>query len=345
VTLNIGGISLETNHKVNLTAAEKMNLWTTYMTDSMTICMLKHFIKNVDDEEIRPLIQYALHLSNQHVQKVSDIFREEKLAVPLGFTEEDVNENAPRLYPDAYYLLYLHKQSNLGLNANGVALSTSIRANIRKFYSELIASTVELHNRTMDVILNKGIAVRPPFIGGPDKVEFVEKQNFLTGWFGNRRPLTAIEATHLFYHILRNTFGSSLLTGFAQVTDNQEVKNMMDRGRKIASKIVETCGSILSESELPAPSTWDAQPTNSTVAPWSDKLMMYHTSVLTGAGIGFYGTSLGTAVRRDLGGYYTRIMAEAAQYGEDLANIMIDNSWMEKPPQAPNRRALINNKK
>jgi hypothetical protein len=196
----------------------------------------------------------------------------------------------------------------------------------------------------MDVILNKGLAIRPPFVGGPDKVEYVEKQSFLTGWFGERRPLTALEATHLFYHIIRNTLASSLLTGFAQVADNKEVRNIMDRGRKIASKIVETSGSILSESELPAPSTWDAQPTNSTTAPWSDKLMMYHVSALTGAGVGYYGSSLGQTLRRDLGVYYNRVISEALQYGEEIASTMINNNWLEKPPTAPNRRALIHEK-
>jgi hypothetical protein len=75
---------LETNRKVNLTSVEKMNLWTTYMTDSMAVCIFKHFLKNIDDNEVRPIIECALHLSTQHVERVSNIFKEEKLAVPPG---------------------------------------------------------------------------------------------------------------------------------------------------------------------------------------------------------------------------------------------------------------------
>jgi hypothetical protein len=33
-------------------------------------------------------------------------------------------------------------------------------------------------------------------------------------------------------------------------------------------------------------------------------------------------------------------MAEAGEYSEDGANLMIEHGWMEKPPSAPDRKVL-----
>ncbi|WP_090746080.1 DUF3231 family protein [Mesobacillus persicus] len=51
-------------------------------------------------------MEHALELSKQHVQVVTKIFNEEGHAIPQGFTEEDMNINAPRLFSDEYFLFY-----------------------------------------------------------------------------------------------------------------------------------------------------------------------------------------------------------------------------------------------
>ncbi|SET17743.1 Protein of unknown function [Salinibacillus kushneri] len=72
----------------------------------------------------------------------------------------------------------------------------------------------------------------------------------------------------------------------------------------------------------------------STTAPFSDKLMMFQVSLLTGISLGYYGVALGTVSRRDLSAKFMRILTETLQYAEDGANILIDHNWMEKPPSS-----------
>ncbi|WNF35110.1 DUF3231 family protein [Bacillaceae bacterium IKA-2] len=86
-------------------------------------------------------------------------------------------------------------------------------------------------------------------------------------------------------------------------------------------------------------------PTASTITPYSEKLMMFHTATLNSVGIGHYGRSLGLSPRRDLGANYLRLSAEIALYAEDGTNIMIDNGWLEQPPQATDRDQLNKNQK
>jgi hypothetical protein len=336
---------LETQHKVNLTSSEITNLWTNIMNDSMAICIFEHYLATVEDTEIHSVIEYAMSLSKKHVQTITSIFNEEKIAVPRGFTKEDVNSNAPRLFPDTFYLMYVHNQAKFGLNAYSVALSNAARADIRKFYSELLASSTQLYNQSSEVLLEKGLFLRSPGIPMPQTVEFVKKQSFLTGWFGDRRPLNGIEIAHIFFNLVRNLTGSALTLGLSQTAKSSQIQKYMNRGHNISRKHVEIFQSLLAEDNLPAPNNWDAVPTDSTIPPFSDKLMMFHIAGLNGAGIGYYGASLGVSSRRDLGAHYSRLTTEVIQFAEDGVNIMIDNGWLEKPPQAPDRQALVEGKK
>jgi hypothetical protein len=83
--------------------------------------------------------------------------------------------------------------------------------------------------------------------------------------------------------------------------------------------------------------------TDSTESPFSDKLMMYHTVVLTAIGLGNYGLAVSASPRRDLVTQYTCLASEIGLYDEDGANIMIDHGWMEQPPQSINRYKLAKN--
>ncbi|MEW9674142.1 DUF3231 family protein [Ammoniphilus sp. 3BR4] len=100
----------------------------------------------------------------------------------------------------------------------------------------------------------------------------------MTGFFGERRPLNAIEITYLFKNIECNSMGKAMMMGFAQVAKTAEVKDYFQRGKRISSKQMEIFSSILIEDDLPAPMSWDSHVTASTVSSFSEKLMMFHTA-------------------------------------------------------------------
>jgi hypothetical protein len=330
---------------IKITSAEMANLWTSYQNDTMAICFIKHCLAHVVDNEVQEVLEYALHLSERHIKTVTSIMTAENFPIPYGFTEQDVDLSAPRLFSDSFYLYYIRNMAQLGENAYTVAHSNSSRADIRKLYTECIYSSAELLNRSTSLLQNKGLYVRPPYIPIPQQADFVQKQNFLTGWLGDRRPLSAIEIMNLFFNLQRNAIGSSLLMGFSQVAKSKVVQNYFVRGKEIATKHVEIFSSILREDDIPAAQTWDSEATASTLAPFSDKLMMFHAVAMNSAGIGYYGASMGTSQRRDVASMYSRLLLEAAQYAEDGANIMINNVWMEQPPTAADRDALVSGKK
>jgi len=74
--------------------------------------------------------------------------------------------------------------------------------------------------------------------------------------------------------------------------------------------------------------------TDSTIAPFSEKLMMYHIVTSGQISISNDGLALAESLRSDLSITYMRFLTEAMAYSKDGADIMINNKWFEQPPQA-----------
>ncbi|MEK4029905.1 DUF3231 family protein [Pseudobacillus sp. FSL P4-0506] len=325
---------------IKLTSSELSSLFGAYVSDTLSICVLSYFLNHVEDSDIKDCVKFALESAQTRMKKEESIFRAEGIVIPVAFSEQDVNVRAPRLYSDEFILHYVSNIGVMGLNAYATALPTTARQDIREFFSLCLQAATELFNQSVDILLNKGLYIRPPYIPYPQVTEFVHKQHFLAGWVGEQRPLTSTEISFLFMNLYRNTLGSALLTGFSQTAHSKEIRKYMERGAEIGQHHSAVFAKFLEESNLPVPTASHFTVTDSVEAVFSDKLMMSHTAALYNAGSGFYGRSIGGSSRKDLSAAYSRLMIEVGEYSLDGAKIMIENGWVEKPPSAPNRKDL-----
>jgi hypothetical protein len=327
-------------NNIRLTAPEIAALWTQFMFDTMSICFIKYALEHIDDEDIKEVYETALLLSKEHIQAVEEFFKGENFPIPQGFTDKDVNTKAPRLFQDPFYLYYLYIFTLQGLTGYSLSVSTSIRADLREYFIKCNTDTMILFEKIIDCMLSKGIYTRPPVITPADSVRFVEHQSFLTGWLGQRRPLTAMEIGDITFNLNKMHLHVALKVAFTQVVSSDKIRQYISRGIDISNKHIEIFGTIFREEKLNSPPSWQSYITNSTTPPFSDKLMMYMVQLSTQIAIAFYGTALSVSSRRDLGEKYVTLNMELAKYAEDGANLMIDHSWLEEPPMASDRRKL-----
>lgn len=322
-----------------LNATEIAALWATHQEYSMMACFYKHFLSHVADRDIRAVLEFAMDIAQKRVTWVMDTLSKEKLPPPTGFTDEDVREQAPRLYSDPFYLHFLINKAKIALEINSFALTTSARPDIRKFYEQCCASTVRLYQKATDLSLANGFYIRPPYVATARETDFVQKQSFLAGYFGPKRPLLAMEISSLFHGILTNSFGKEVLTGFRQVAGDAQVRHYIDRGIKLAGKIIDMHTSVLRAEDIPVSMEWDTLVTDSTFSPFSDRLMVTLVLYMNAAGVVNNATAISTNFRRDLASHYTRAMADTVSYAEDGVNLMIKNGWLEEPPRVADRRS------
>ncbi|MBS4175606.1 DUF3231 family protein [Bacillus sp. FJAT-49736] len=332
---------METEHNIKLTASEISQLWAAYLDSSLSHCIFTYFLEYVEDTQIKAVIEKAFNIAQTHLQKLVTIFTSEGYPVPHGFkVEEDVNLSAPRLFSDPFILYFMHHMSETALGFYSIAKTVCARADVQSYFSECIRELDEFETLSKNLLLSKGLYIRSPQINPPEKVHFVKNEHFLAGWFGRRKTLTVGEISNLVVNFQRNALGKATMIGFSQVAQSKEVRQFMKKGKDIAEKHLTVFGEVLKESDLPVPMSWETGVTSSTIAPFSDKMMMFMTTALIGLSIGFYATSMATSFRKDLSLNYVRLSAEIGTYAEEGAKIMIKNGWLEEQPLSDDRDRL-----
>ncbi|WP_204517207.1 DUF3231 family protein [Brevibacillus fulvus] len=331
--------------KEKLTSAEQGKLWVTYVGNTMSICVLSYMLNHVEDAEIKAVLEDAISLSKQFVQTIKDIFVQDNFPVPKGFTAQDVNVNAPRLFEDDFYLQYLKYVGKAGISLYSIAIPLVSRPDVRSFFTQLIDLTVKFLNQVNQLLEKKGLITKPPYIPYPTKVDTITKHSYLNGFFGPVRPLQALEITHLHDNLENNATSRAVLIAFSQVAQSAQAKAYFRRGIELASKHYDAFREIMQTEGLTSPPIFDSLVTTSTTAPFSDRLMLFHKLDMYAVRIRAYGNAMSMSPRHDVAEKYARFIVEVGNYVEDGANILIQHGWMEQPPQAVDRNELTANNK
>jgi len=328
------------NMKERMTSAEIGKLWAIYMGNTMSVCMLTYFLKHTDDKEIKHIVQGALNLSEKFIQEITKILENSKIPIPMGFKNEDVNLDAPRLFADRFYLHYLKYVAKAGLSLYSTAIPLMVRPDVRDFLVECNKSTISLLTSLNEVLERKGYLTKPPLIPLPKKAEFVKKQGYLNGFLGDIRPLHALEIAHLHDNIENDATSKALILGFIQVAKHEDVKGFFQRGKEINIKHIESCAKELNKEDLPSHPLLDDLVEPSTTSPFSDKLMMFHKIDMFSMKVRSYANAISLNGRRDIGILFSKFLFDIGKYVEDGASIMISKEWMEQPPHAIDRDEL-----
>jgi hypothetical protein len=324
-----------------LTAGEVSELFNAYLANSAAGCQLSYFLKKSGDPDIRAVAEFALNLSQKTVKQIAGIFKIVNHPTPKGFSEKDVNLNAQKLYTDNFMLTFIRFMARFELVNYCEARSSSMHIIVRHFFNETIIETMKLFDMADDLLLSKGLYAKEPSIPTPNRIDFIKKQSFLNGFFGDKRPLNANEINRLYLSFQRNSLGKAFLIGLSQGTKDKELLNYLIRGKELSEKHMEVMGSFLKKEDLPVPTSLDSEVTASTEQVFSDKLVAFLVGGSAGLGPEITGTSLSKVMRRDIALAFSRLMGEVALFAEDGMKLMIDREWFERIPEAIDREELI----
>lgn len=331
-----------TEHQQNkqLTSSELADLFANFQGDSMFTCVFEHFLQVVEDDEVKDYVEFAIALSKRHVKQISDIFTLEKIPIPIAFGEQDVRKDAPRLFSDMFMIFYITQMASISMTIYSSAYGNASRQDIMNYFRNNINDSAETYERGIHLLLTKGMDLSPPTIPYAKKVDFVEEKSFISIFTGRDRPLTAPEIKHLQYLINTNILGKSLMLGFSQVASSKKIREYFQEGAKLAGKQIKGLSIVLENQDLPSPKLLDAQVTDSTSSPFSDKLMMFHGSLAGSVALTNMGTALGQMMRHDLAAEIMTTIPVIGKYSNDGLNMMIEHGWVEEPFTAADRKKL-----
>lgn len=324
-----------------LTSVEIGNLWYSYNYESLAHHIFVYFLKHMKDPNIKPVLTNLVDASKNVLSLLKSVFIKEGIPIPRGIASEDINLNAPRLFSDNLFIPMLKLMVKAALQFYSLAYSDSSRKDIREFFRDSVDRLLMHNQQAAELMQTKGTPVPPPYIPIPNKVDFIKKQNFMAGFFKNKRPLTALEINNIFFSAQANALGKALLLGFSQVAKSTEIKHFITRGKNLSNQYFADLNKILLNQNITVPPSFDGEVTDSTESPFSDRMMLFYITYMNSLGLQRYGVALSMVQRHDLSAMFAKMMVEVGTLANDGAKLMINNEWMEQPPLAPDRDTLI----
>ncbi|MDF2841413.1 MAG: hypothetical protein K0Q99_2185 [Clostridia bacterium] len=333
---------MTTEAKIQLTSSELGTLWMTYQSTTASLLMYDLMKEQTIDKEAKSILTSYISEAQNIKNEIVKVFNSEKAVIPIGFDERDIIRETSPLFDDFFHIMYLRQILKLNFQQSAIFSAMAYMKEVHDIFKLNYDIANKYYVMTTNYLLAKGVLTRPPYVAMPKQVEFVEDKNYMSGFniLSDKRSLNTIEVGYINESIQANVFGTQLMTGFAQVAKESEVKKYFIKGKELSKKIVTELSNIMMQSDIQPPSTWAGKATDSTNPPFNDKLMMYITSLISSSAVAFNVLGTTYSMRSDLQIKLGLLSKDIFQFAKEGAELMIKHKWMEEPPQMEDRNQL-----
>ncbi|QPC48146.1 DUF3231 family protein [Mangrovibacillus cuniculi] len=322
-------------HQAKLTSSEIGTLWMTYQQKTMFLRIMEFFLEHAEREEEKQLLQYVYDVISPFPDRIAQFFTDEDGKAPIGFTSEDVSVGTPKLYDNGYDIMFIRVMKQISMGMHTLHLSMSYREDVCSLYRELTSITQEIYSKCTAYLIDNGQIARAPYVPMPKANYFVDDKKYLKGQslLGDKRMLNTVELAHIYQGVESNTVGFIMIKSFHQVAKTDDIKKYFAEGMDLARDIIVKFTKEIEDSQLPAPTASGGNITNSVISPFSEKLMMYCTSLFSSFSLGKNAIGTAFSFRNDLPVEVTLIAKDIFDYAHSGARIMIKHGWLEEPPR------------
>jgi len=326
-----------------INVSEVGSLWQTYQEKTLIMRFLEYFIEKADDPKARNILGGLWQELDFYVKEMENLFSEQGMVIPVGFTSDDVHLEAPKLYDNGFDIMFVRILKEVSMGLYTLGLNMAYNKKVMSIYEGLTTVTQKIYKLATCYLLERGILALPPKVSMPQKTEFIKNKRYMEGFklFGEKRSLTDLEVGIIHHNLEVNNIGMQLITGFAQCAQNKEVKQYFLKGKELAKKQIKVMEDLLLEGDVQLSATSGATVTTSTVPPFSDKLMIHCIYILNGFGLIGSGTGGFFSLRNDLAMKTLLLAKDVYFYAQEGIEIKIKNGWFEEPPQMEDRAQII----
>ncbi|WP_248560162.1 DUF3231 family protein [Niallia sp. NCCP-28] len=320
--------------KRKLSSTELGALWMTFQKKTMILRILEYFIETAEDKQAKKLMEGLWKELHPKVEEIKQLFKEERAALPTGFTSSDVNIYAPKLYDNRFDIMLCRILKEISMGLYTLHLTMAYREDIIKLYQQLSALTQNYYEQFTNYLMEEDMLLAPNFINMPKTVDYITDKAYLKGTniLGQKRKLNTIEYGYIYHGIETNIVGMQMITGFAQCAKNPDIKKYFLKGKNLSKSILSEMGNMLINDDIYAPATSGGNITSSTESPFSDKLMMFCTYLMCNFSLGGQSFGAGFSLRNDVNLKLALLAKDVYEYTREGVMAMIDHGWMEEPP-------------
>lgn len=318
-----------------MSAAELGALWMTYQKKTMILRFLEYFIENSNDDQAKELMEGLCKELYPMNNELANLLDNDGASRPNGFTKENVYLNAPKLYDNGFDILFSRVLKEISMGMYVLHMTTAYREDIIQFYKKLTEITQTYYGHFTQYLLEKGLLSRPNFTTMPTSVGYIMSTDYMKGTnlFGEKRPINTVEYGTLYHSIETNITGMQLMASFSQCAKDDQVKKYFTKGCELSKEIINGTEKILLEHNIQPPAGPGGTVTSSTEAPFSDKLMMFCSYLLSGFSMGGHGFNAAFIMRHDITRHTLPFAKDVYEFSMEGAKLMMEKGWMEEPPR------------
>jgi len=323
----------------SLTSAEVSSVWAGYMKGSFEQRFFQYFLETTEDGEIKKIVERMLNQSRVSIEQTKAIFMNENIAIPLGFTDEDIRVKALKMFSDTFILYFCNDIVLLSLSTFSSAISDCTRKDVRNYFQTSLEFTLNMQNDINDLMLAKGVYLRPPQIAIDNVVDFVDEKKYFSGLLGGSRPINVAEIANLSRIIHRAQFSKMIFVAFGKIAKSKEIGLHFNKGRDEIQKVLDSLQEVLEKENIPISASSDYEIFDIDVPPFSDRLMLFFVNMCLGIFcFNMVAQAMTSSFRTDIVSKVTKIMNDMKLYYGEGLKLTIKNGWLERPPQSINRR-------
>src|SRR5262249_17250237 len=143
---------------------------------------LEYFFETADDQRAKNITGGLWESLNSYVLEIEAIFKEQGMVKPVGFTKEDVNLEAPKLYDNGFDVMFTRILKEVSMGMYTMNMNMSYNNRIIKLYEGLTSITQRVYLLATQYLLEKGILSLPPKATMPKTVEFIKSKKYQSGF-------------------------------------------------------------------------------------------------------------------------------------------------------------------
>lgn len=321
-----------------LTANEISNAWSAFMKNSMEIKFFAYFAETTEDPEISAMVVKMLNHRKRGTRYLEVIFQTENFAVPLGFTDEDVSINAPKVFSDSFILSFCYDIVLFSISVFSSALLDCVRTDIREYFEQSLEENIKVRKEIIELQKSKGIYLSFPKVTIDNEVDLEQEMSFLNSIFGDTRPINVSEIANLSRIINRAQFSKMVFVTFEKISTLEHLSKHFSKGKDEIQRVLDVLTLVLDKENIPISSSSDYQILDIKFPPFSNKLMLFFVNMCLGIFCFNMLTLAATScLRPDLILKISKITHDLKFYYMEGVKLYIKEGWLERPPQSINK--------
>ncbi|WP_026575673.1 DUF3231 family protein [Bacillus sp. UNC438CL73TsuS30] len=304
-------------------------LWYLQSSSNMVNIFLKNLIDTAEDKDLRGVLDEINSLSTFQEKEATKLLNDSGYNETPFFSEVDLYNSSVKLFTDQLIIEILKHITGNGMRILASQYAELGDMNVKKFFSELLTKMIQIDESLLGLLKEKNLLQNSPFL----YTKAHERESKLFKVISTQlRPLNAVELGHMYSALQCNNVGVALCAAFADLVKDEESKQLINDGKKLAFHQAAALSDILRENGVSTTTGLESFVHSVDESPFSDKLMTNLLMFLNPIGIITLQNAAVSSYKKNHVKILHELIEQVQSFSEKGFKLLVNKGWFIEPP-------------